>query len=234
MSSSWTTVSPSPNTCQGASGRSLRPWRTHCLTLSPCISTLHPRKHFTTLNIADLVMNRTSGKTVLTLLQRTPASKSNCAAPYITSPLWRLSGTGNSLLCIAVLLSRAISALQSPRHSRFTLAIPDTGCQLMHPLICAVVLTFKAELAISVHYPHGTPGPGPASSHSPPVGVSRPDELFYWRKEGEWHLWVAARMRLRLVHESWGGWERCAVAWDSEKGNKALMWSFLKIKRYQN
>lgn len=70
-------------------------------------------------------------QTALTLSQSS-VFQSNCAVPYITSPLWRLSGTGNSLLCIAVLQSRSISTLHLSKLPRFILTSPDTKRQLCH------------------------------------------------------------------------------------------------------
>lgn len=120
--------------------------------------------------------------------------------PYITSPQWRPSGTGNSLLCIAVLLCRSISALQRGTRPGLSSLSPDRGA--MHTLSRGVVLTFEAEMggiitALSAWHTWTRT----ASSPSPPAGAPRSTELFYWRKVAEWHLRVAASMRLRLVHE---------------------------------
>lgn len=90
------------------------------LASPPCIHT----NTLPNLNMCCSWLNLQDDQT-LTLLQRTPASESNCAAPYITSPLWRLSGTGNALLCIAVLLCRSIYPLQYPTYTRFILVKPN-------------------------------------------------------------------------------------------------------------
>lgn len=103
----------------------------------------------------------------VTLLQRTPASKSNCAAPYITSPLWRLSGTGNSLLCIAVLLSRVVSALQSPRHYRVSCAGPDiTANSCIHSCVLSFLpLRQNWLFQYSIHMAHLDPDPHRPTAH---------------------------------------------------------------------
>lgn len=88
-------------------------------------------------------------------------------------PQWRPSGTGNSLLCIAVILCRSISAPQRRTHCFFS---PSPDIRVIHAPTCDVVLTFEAQIGkFSMHCPHGTPGPGP--QHPPAHPSERPVQL---------------------------------------------------------
>lgn len=192
----WRAVSPLPNISSGASSSFLRPWNLQCLTLFTL--RLLPARTETVLSQHVLREKRKTffQQTLLVPKNTTTAHQ----PPYITSPQWRPSGTGNSLLCIAVLLCRSISALQRGTRPGLSSLSPDRGA--MHTLSRGVVLTFEAEMggiitALSAWHTWTRT----ASSPSPPAGAPRSTELFYWRKVAEWHLRVAASMRLRLVHE---------------------------------
>lgn len=149
--------------------------------------------------------------------------KSICASaprpPYIPSPQWRPSGTGNSLLCIAVLLCRSISAPQRRTHSAFFSPSPDT--RVIHAPTCDVVLTFEAEIGkFSMHCPHGTPGPGPQHPAAHPS--ERPVRLNFsiggkWKSDAvgweprfacDWSMrgcwWEGCRHHADIL-QPWGG-----------------------------
>lgn len=100
------------------------------LTLSPCVSLQASTRHALTLRMCCPALQTEKLKPLLFFLfclHQTSAhlahslSESHCAAADITPAQWRPSGTGNALLCNAVLPSRSIPAPQSStHHSRST------------------------------------------------------------------------------------------------------------------
>lgn len=119
--------------------------------------------------------------------------------PNIPSAQWRPSGTGNSLLCIAVLLRRSISAPQRRTHCFFLTKSRHKSHPRSHMWSRSYLGGRNGEIFNALSAWHTWTRT--ATSPSPPVGTSRSAELFYWRKVEEWRLRVGARISLWLVHE---------------------------------